>query len=581
MPKETKFTLYLLLFLGVAFGFVVWQKVSHQTDVLAAMKKKAGQIQDQFSGKHDGHEHHGHGHEHAPAPGSGGNPFDAKPIQTAQNPPQHNHNEPRKLPGNSQFEPSPFDEHDHSSRPNPPQFQPTQRENPFPSESTQVVTRKPPSDLFESPTQGAPKKNPFPQEDLTPKQNPFPQGGGTTVQTFPASQTKIVQQPNSNGKNPFDEDDAPKNLFPGATGQTEPKPTPPPGNNPFDNSFPMPQVPPSHVVQSPNTKSPFDEEVATTPKQPQPPAQFNPFEESNAVPTHQVNHPPVSSNPKDPFSAHAVDTQQPKGGFPPSNSGFHQAQHDPYLKPTGHKSNPFDDNKVAQIPDGNSSVVPAPKFHAPGPAKQPKSGGSFNPFDDNPLPTKPDKPAQPPVPEKPTNPFPPKYDPSDNHGPACPPSDKPTPVYKVQMDETYWSISEKLYGSIRYFNALAEYNRHRIPNPKHLRTGMIILVPEAEELERMYAKLIPGATKKNDPYCEIKSGLFFTNAGAPMYRVGDDDTLSDIAQKHLGRSTRWVEIYNLNREQLKTADRLKVGSILRLPRDASQVTVSAQPGYSR
>lgn len=580
MPKETKFTLYLLLFLGVAFGFVVWQKVSHQTDVLAAMKNKAGHLQDQFSGKHDER-----GHEHATAPSSGRSPFDEKPIQTAQNQPHHNHNhnEPRKLPGNAQFEPSPFDEHDHSNKPNSHQFQPTQRENPFPNESTQVVTRKPPSDLFEAPKPGTPHahdaKNPFPQENPFPKQNPFPQSGGMTVQTFPASQTKVVQQPNSNGSNPFDEADAPKNLFPGATGQTEPKPTPPPGNNPFDNSFPMPQAPPSHVVQNPNTKSPFDEEHASTPNQPKPPAQFNPFEESNAVPTQQANHPPANSNPIDPFSAHTVNTQQPKGGFPPANNGFPQVQHDPHFKPTGHSSSPFDEHKVAQIPDGNSSVVPAPRFHAPGPPEQPKSGGSFNPFDDKPLPSKPDKPAQPPVPQKPTNPFPPKYDPSDNH--HHPPSDKPTPVYKVQMDETYWSISEKLYGSIRYFNALAEYNRHRIPNPKHLRTGMIILVPEAEELERMYAKLIPGATKKDDPYCEITSGLFFTNAGAPMYRIGDDDTLSDIAQKHLGRSTRWVEIYNLNREQLKAADRLKIGSILRLPRDASQVTVSAQPGYSR
>jgi nucleoid-associated protein YgaU len=55
-----------------------------------------------------------------------------------------------------------------------------------------------------------------------------------------------------------------------------------------------------------------------------------------------------------------------------------------------------------------------------------------------------------------------------------------------------------------------------------------------------------------------------------MYRVGEKDNLSTIAETHLGRSTRWTEIVALNKQTLKNFDRLKLGTVLRLPDDASE-----------
>jgi nucleoid-associated protein YgaU len=59
--------------------------------------------------------------------------------------------------------------------------------------------------------------------------------------------------------------------------------------------------------------------------------------------------------------------------------------------------------------------------------------------------------------------------------------------------------------------------------------------------------------------------------GQPMYRVDKGDTLGEIAQKYLGRSSRWVQIHGMNRDRLPDAGTLKIGTVLRLPRDASQV----------
>ena len=163
--------------------------------------------------------------------------------------------------------------------------------------------------------------------------------------------------------------------------------------------------------------------------------------------------------------------------------------------------------------------------------------------------------------------------------------------YVVQENDNFWSISRQQYGSGRYFNALARYNAQTVSDPKKLRPGMKILTPRAEVLERRYPDLFPakkapqpagretplaGGTKQPGTDAE-KSELFVDTKGQPLVKVGSQDTLSSIAQRHLGRSSRWKQIYELNRDVLKDADTLKIGTILRLPADASQVRLMAEP----
>jgi nucleoid-associated protein YgaU len=61
-----------------------------------------------------------------------------------------------------------------------------------------------------------------------------------------------------------------------------------------------------------------------------------------------------------------------------------------------------------------------------------------------------------------------------------------------------------------------------------------------------------------------------------MYRVGSDDTLTGISQRHLGRASRWSEIFELNQAVMKTPDRMRPGLVLQLPGDASRL--SEAPG---
>lgn len=171
------------------------------------------------------------------------------------------------------------------------------------------------------------------------------------------------------------------------------------------------------------------------------------------------------------------------------------------------------------------------------------------------------------------------------------PNDPNVQIYTIQENDSYWSISKQTYGTARYFQALARYNQRRIPDPQRMRVGMQVLLPNREKLEALYPDLFPkqsarpvvAASDKAPGYISSRfpttsdapaaAGLFHTPDGRPMYRVGTRETLGDIARRHLGRASRWIQIFELNRGCLQNPHDLQVGTVLRLPPDAAAVNV--------
>lgn len=143
---------------------------------------------------------------------------------------------------------------------------------------------------------------------------------------------------------------------------------------------------------------------------------------------------------------------------------------------------------------------------------------------------------------------------------------QPVAICEVLPNDNYWSISKRVYGSARYFSALALFNRNRISDPKKLRPGMKVLTPEPEILEGRYPELFTDFQSKP----RLPTGYFLNN-GAPAYRIGERETLSEISSKHLGRASRWVQIYRMNQNVLKDPNKLKPGTVIALPDDATDV----------
>ncbi len=153
--------------------------------------------------------------------------------------------------------------------------------------------------------------------------------------------------------------------------------------------------------------------------------------------------------------------------------------------------------------------------------------------------------------------------------------------YEVQPNDSFWVISEKLYGTGAYFKALAEHNRNRVDRDDRLAVGDVISAPGVAELEEAFPELCPKASRRetirNRAMAVSMRGL--PGAGN-TYTVEEGDTLSDIARYELGKSSRWPEIHALNRDVLgDDYDYLVPGTELILPggsRPADSVTV--RPG---
>lgn len=179
-----------------------------------------------------------------------------------------------------------------------------------------------------------------------------------------------------------------------------------------------------------------------------------------------------------------------------------------------------------------------------------------------------------------------------------------SPTYTVAPNDNFWTISKRQYGTARYYAALTRHNQDRVRDPQRLRPGMQISTPPAAVLEASYPELIerapggaaparsavstvpagrpdfgppgspqPAERPSRDAGGSSASGYFYHPSGQPMYRIGPDDTLGGIAQKHLGRFSRWEEIYSQNQDILQSPDNLTVGTIIKLPSDASRVSL--------
>lgn len=185
----------------------------------------------------------------------------------------------------------------------------------------------------------------------------------------------------------------------------------------------------------------------------------------------------------------------------------------------------------------------------------------------------------------------------------------PGEIYTVAPNDNYWTISRKQYGTSKYFMALSRHNGTRIPDPHRMRPGMKVETPPPEILEQRYPDLIeksprvaqrpviddsipqfgdrldtaplaPGSSP-HETADEGPAGYFVDRSGVPMYRIGSDDTLSSIAQRHLGRASRWLEVYELNRNVVKSPEALTIGTVIRLPADASRLSLVPDSGPRR
>jgi nucleoid-associated protein YgaU len=143
--------------------------------------------------------------------------------------------------------------------------------------------------------------------------------------------------------------------------------------------------------------------------------------------------------------------------------------------------------------------------------------------------------------------------------------------YVVEPNDSFWTISQKVYGAPGFFKALQRHNRKPGTPNVGLTVGEKLSTPPIEQLRREYPNLCP------KPRTAATGGPATYNAStrnAPhtgrTYVVEEGDTLFDIARYELGKASRWSEIYDLNRAQLgEDYNHLSPGMRLAMPMDAA------------
>jgi nucleoid-associated protein YgaU len=163
-------------------------------------------------------------------------------------------------------------------------------------------------------------------------------------------------------------------------------------------------------------------------------------------------------------------------------------------------------------------------------------------------------------------------------------------THVVQPNETFASIAAVAYGSQAYYPHLVRANP--TVNPKRLRAGMTIVLPDKDQVVAKDAKPAQGAAFSSPSAPAMPGAMNSTatpgatlgNTGNPgatggavtvalppideraQYRVQAGESLYKIALKLYGRGDKVNAIYDLNKDAIgPNRNHLKAGMVLKLP----------------
>jgi nucleoid-associated protein YgaU len=148
-------------------------------------------------------------------------------------------------------------------------------------------------------------------------------------------------------------------------------------------------------------------------------------------------------------------------------------------------------------------------------------------------------------------------------------------THTVVAGETLSDIAAKELGSPNQWDEIVKLNPGL--NPKKLQIGQVLRVSGAPSASTVAGASVPTAPplktaepapKAAEPTPKVAEKAADKPPATPKVRthtVATGDTLSSIAKKYLGSTTRADDIFAVNRDVLKSKDELKLGQVLKIP----------------
>lgn len=145
-------------------------------------------------------------------------------------------------------------------------------------------------------------------------------------------------------------------------------------------------------------------------------------------------------------------------------------------------------------------------------------------------------------------------------------SDRPAAAdrfHTVQSNETLSAISKRYYGSEKHWSDIARANPNLVGPQGRIYTGSRLAIP---------ALATQTTTERTATPASVTNTLTRTSN---EISVGENDTLTALAQRYLGDGNRWNDLYEANRDRLSNPGQIRPGMKLRLPK---QVTSTRNTG---
>jgi nucleoid-associated protein YgaU len=130
-------------------------------------------------------------------------------------------------------------------------------------------------------------------------------------------------------------------------------------------------------------------------------------------------------------------------------------------------------------------------------------------------------------------------------------------LYTWQSNDSYVKVATKLYGVPAKFSLIQNANEGR----EDIQPGEKILVPVYDVENVAEAAEKPAAQK---PVAADPKAAPLASSGR-SHTVKKGESLWKIAKAELGDANRWKDIYELNKDKLKSPEALRDGMQLRLP----------------
>lgn len=134
-------------------------------------------------------------------------------------------------------------------------------------------------------------------------------------------------------------------------------------------------------------------------------------------------------------------------------------------------------------------------------------------------------------------------------------------TYTVKSGDSFYSISQKVFGNTRQVSAIQKANPK--VNPSHLRVGQVLQMPQVA------APATPGGAGSHG-MTPAPATPGSSPASAHTYKVQAGDNLNKISVRFFGSTKMAQKIYELNRGVIGSSpSNLRAGTTLRLPEGAS------------